>query len=52
MNWWFRSKPKPPEIPPFAIKPLVPKDPDYVVSEEEMTQTGMWRLFPFKKPKE
>lgn len=55
MRWWFR-KPKPLPIPPFRpdIKPLEPKDPDYVVTETEMTQTGMWRIFPWtkKEPKE
>ena len=57
---WFRRKPKPPEILPFAedprprpdIKPLQPKDPDYVVTETEMTQTGMFRIFPWLKKKD
>ncbi len=54
MRWPWR-KPKPPAIPKYPLPPIVvkpvPKDPDYVVTEEEMSQTGMWRLFPWKKPK-
>lgn len=51
MRWPWKKKPKPPEIPPFKIdfKPLEPKDPDYVVEEKEMTETGMWRIFPWTK---
>lgn len=55
MKWWWQKKPLP-EIPPFKIdyKPLEPRDPDYVVEEKEMTETGMWRIFPWtkKEPKE
>ena len=51
---WPWSKPKPLPIPPFRphIKPLEPKDPDYVVEETEMTQTGMFRIFPWLKKKQ
>lgn len=55
MRWfgWFRAKPVQPEIPGFTlpvdIKPLEPKDPDYVVGEVEMSETGMFRLFPWRK---
>ncbi len=51
MRWW-RRKPQAPQIPPYqppVIKPLEPKDPDYVVTEQELTQTGIFRLFPWKK---
>lgn len=53
MRWWW-SKPDLPAIPQFRpdIKPLEPKDPAYVVTEEEMTQTGMFRIFPWLKKKE
>ena len=37
-------------IPPVQVQPLQPKDPDIIVTESELTQTGMWRLFPHKKP--
>lgn len=52
---FWRRKPLP-AIPPFQpipldFKPLEPKDPDMIVTESELTQTGMWRLFPWKKPK-
>lgn len=56
MRWPWTKRAAPPEIPPFKIdfKPLEPKDPGIVVTEEEMTQTGMWRIFPWtkKEPKE
>jgi hypothetical protein len=55
----FRRRPKLPDIPPSPyrapavdIKPLQPKDPDYVVTETEMTQTGMFRIFPWLKKKD
>ena len=56
----FRRKPKLPEILPFAedprprpdIKPLQPKDPDYIVEQREMSeQTGMF-YFPWLKKKD
>ena len=48
----FRRRPPPLPIPAFRpdLKPLQPKDPDYVVTETEMTQTGMFRMFPWLKP--
>jgi hypothetical protein len=54
---WFRKKPKRPDIPPHRpieidYKPPQPKDPDYVVTETEMTQTGMFRIFPWLKKKD
>jgi hypothetical protein len=56
MRWPWQKKQQQPEIPPFRpeIKPLEPKDPDYVVTETEMTQTGMFRIFPWlkKEPKD
>jgi len=58
MKWPWTKKPKLPDIPPHRIeldfKPLEPKDPGIVVTEEEMTQTGMWRIFPWtkKEPKD
>lgn len=52
---WFRKKPPTPAILPYAPLPLFqppkPKDPAYVVTEKEMSETGMFRLFPWKKPK-
>lgn len=54
MRWWFRKKPSAPAIPayqPIEFKHLEPKDPAYVVTEKEMSETGMFRLFPWKKPK-
>jgi hypothetical protein len=55
MRWWFRNKPTQPAIQPYRpvdIKPLEPKDPAYVVTETEMSQTGMFRIFPWLKKKE
>ena len=56
---WLRRKPKLPDIPPspyrvpvIDLKPLQPKDPDMIVEESELTSTGLWRLFPHKKPLE
>lgn len=57
MRWlgWFRRRRETaaPEIQPFSLpvdlKPLEPKDPDYVVGEVEMSETGMFRLFPWRK---
>jgi len=59
MKWpWSKREPAP-EIPPYRppnieLKPLEPKDPAYVVEEKEMSETGMWRIFPWtkKEPKE
>lgn len=54
-NWkfWRKKQPLLPTIPPYVppIKPLEPKDPDYVVTETEMSQTGMFRIFPWLKDK-
>lgn len=57
MRWpWSKRPPAALEIQPFRlpvdIKPLEPKDPDYVVSEVEMSETGMWRIFPWTKKKD
>lgn len=54
MRWPWSKRELPPAIPPFRpdIKPLEPKDPAYVVEEAEMTQTGMWRIFPWTKKKD
>lgn len=51
---WPWSKPTPLPIPKFRpeFKRLEPKDPDIIVTEEELSQTGLWRLFPHKKPKD
>lgn len=54
MRWWFRKKPKPPAIPTYPLPPIVvkpvPKDPDYVVEQTEMSATGIFRLFG-RRPK-
>lgn len=56
MRWPWSKRPPPPAIPPSPyrpdIKPLEPRDPAYVVEEAEMTQTGMWRIFPWTKKKD
>jgi hypothetical protein len=59
MRWPWTKKPKAPEIPIYKapiidFKPLEPKDPDIIVEESELTQTGMWRIFPWtkKEPKD
>lgn len=61
MRWpgWlrrFRRRPPAPEIQPFRLrddlKPLEPKDPAYVVEEREMSETGMFRIFPWLKKKD
>jgi hypothetical protein len=57
MGWcwpWSKRSPPLPAIPPYRpdIKPLEPKDPDYVVEETEMSQTGMFRIFPWLKKKD
>lgn len=52
---WPWSKPVPLPIPPYQplpIKPVEIKDPAYVVTETEMTQTGMFRIFPWLKKKD
>lgn len=59
MRLWFRKKPKLPDIPPSPyrlptvdIKPLQPKDPDYVVEQREMSEeTGLF-YFPWLKKKD
>lgn len=54
IRWPWTKREPPPAIPPFRpdIKPLEPKDTAYVVEEAEMTQTGMWRIFPWTKKKD
>jgi hypothetical protein len=51
VRWPWERKPTPPEIPPFKLdfKPIEPRDPNYVVEEKEMSETGMFRLFPWKR---
>lgn len=57
MRWfgWFRRKPiVRVAIQPFRLpddfQPLrIPKDPAYVVTEAEMSKTGMFRMFPWLK---
>jgi hypothetical protein len=57
---WFRRfrkrRPPAPEIQPFKfpidLKPLEPKDPDMIVTESELSKTGMWRMFPWTKEKD
>jgi hypothetical protein len=54
MKWPWAKRSPPLEIPPYRpidVRPLEPKDPDYVVTETEMTQTGMFRIFPWLKDK-
>jgi hypothetical protein len=54
VRWPWSKREAPPVIPPFRpdIKPLEPKDPDMIVTESELSQTGMWRLFPWTKKKD
>lgn len=58
MRWPWTKRPPPPEIPPYQppialdFKPLEPRDPAYVVEEKEMSETGMFRIFPWLKKKE
>lgn len=56
MRWPWQKRTPPPEIPPFKMDFKAPqvKDPAYVVEEKEMSETGMWRIFPWtkKEPKE
>lgn len=54
MRWPWQKRPQP-EIPPYRpieFKHPEPKDPDYVVTETEMSQTGMFRIFPWLKKKD
>jgi hypothetical protein len=56
VRWPWSKREPPPEIPPFRlpvdIKPLEPKDPGMIVTETEMSETGMFRIFPWLKKKD
>lgn len=57
MRWPWSKREALPEIPPspyrvIDVKPLEPRDPDYIVTETEMSQTGMFRIFPWLKKKD
>jgi hypothetical protein len=50
---WFRRKPMPPEIPPYApveVKPPPPKDETYIVEKVDMSATGIFKIFG-RRPK-
>jgi hypothetical protein len=50
---WFRKKPKPLDIPPYApvaVKPVPPKDETYIVEKVDMSATGIFKIFG-RRPK-
>lgn len=49
---WFRKKPPPLAIPPYVppVKPVTPKEPDYIVEKVDMTATGIFKIFG-RRPK-
>jgi hypothetical protein len=56
MRWPWQKRPEPPAIPAYEpikvdFKPPEVKEPGMVVTEEEMSATGLFKIFG-KRPKE